>query len=122
MNFPKCRFCNTKLNQIFVDLGKSPLSNSFLTQEMINKTEPSYPLRTFVCSQCLLVQLEEFESAERIFMDYVYFSSYSDSWLKHAQNYVEMITKRFGFNKESKIVEIASNDGYLLQFFMRKEI
>src|SRR5574337_236184 len=117
MNSFKCRFCNAYLNQIFVDLGKSPLANSYLTQEMINKTEPFYPLCTFVCNQCLLVQLEEFESAKNIFSDYAYFSSYSDSWLRHASDYVRMVTERFGFNKESEIIEIASNDGYLLQYF-----
>lgn len=122
MNFSKCRFCNTNLDQIFVDLGRSPLANSFLSKEMLNKDEPFYPLRTFVCKQCFLVQLEEFESAENIFSDYAYFSSYSDSWLKHARLYVEMITKRFEFDKKSKVIEIASNDGYLLQFFKKKDI
>ena len=117
-----CRFCNAELKQVFVDLGMSPLANSFLSLDMLGKKENLYPLRVFVCNHCLLVQLEEFESAENIFTNYAYFSSYSDTWLTHAENYVNMIISRFNFNSKNQIVEIASNDGYLLQFFKKKGI
>lgn len=117
-----CKFCSSSLDVIFVDLGMSPLANSFLNQEMLNKKEPFYPLRAYICSKCFLVQLEEFERPENIFTNYVYFSSFSESWLKHAEKYVDLVTTRFGFNHNSQVVEIASNDGYLLQFFKRKNI
>lgn len=118
----RCRFCSTPLEQTFVDLGMSPLANSYLKREQLQKMEPFYPLHTFVCTKCFLVQLPEFESPEHIFSDYAYFSSYSDSWLKHAKNYTRMMIHRFGFNKSNHIVEIASNDGYLLQYFKEQEI
>jgi hypothetical protein len=117
-----CRFCQTKLNKTFVDLGMSPLCESFLTYEQLNHMEPFYPLHAFVCEECFLVQLEEFVSPEEIFSEYAYFSSYSDSWLKHAEDYVEMISKRLSLDRESHVVEVASNDGYLLQYFLDKEI
>ncbi|CAN1209688.1 Bifunctional 3-demethylubiquinone-9 3-methyltransferase/ 2-octaprenyl-6-hydroxy phenol methylase [Tumidithrix helvetica PCC 7403] len=117
-----CRFCKTCLKHTFVDLGMSPLSNAYLKGEKLNSAEKFYPLHAYVCEQCLLVQLEEFESPDRIFSDYAYFSSYSDSWLRHAQQYTELMLERFGFNQASQIVEIASNDGYLLQFFQAKGI
>lgn len=117
-----CRFCSAPLRKIFVDLGFSPLSNSFLKAEMLKEKEPVYPLCVYVCENCFLVQLPEFESPENIFKNYVYFSSFSETWLKHAENYCDMITKSFRFNKESLVVEIASNDGYLLQFFKKKGI
>lgn len=117
-----CKFCSSPLDVIFVDLGMSPLANSFLNQEMLNKKEPFYPLRVYICSKCFLVQLEEFERPENIFTNYAYFSSFSESWLKHAEKYVDLVTTRFGFNHNSQVVEIASNDGYLLQFFKRKNI
>jgi hypothetical protein len=117
-----CRFCQAKLNQTLVNLGMSPLCESYLASEQLNSMEPFYPLHVYVCEECFLVQLDEFVSPEDIFSEYAYFSSYSDSWLKHAEDYVEMITKRLSLNEESHVVEIASNDGYLLQYFLDKRI
>ena len=117
-----CRFCNKVLTNIFADLGTSPLSNAFLTKEMLSNLEKIYPLCAYVCDNCFLVQIPEFEKPENIFEDYLYFSSYSSTWLHHAENYVNLITTRFGFNKNSQIIEIASNDGYLLQYFKKKNI
>jgi len=117
-----CRFCDESLKHIFLDLGKSPLSNAFLKKEMVNQSEQFYPLCVYVCEKCLLVQLPEFENPQNIFSDYVYFSSFSETWLKHAENYVNMMLDRFGFEKNNLVVEIASNDGYLLQFFKKKGI
>ncbi len=117
-----CRFCQTKLNRTFVDLGMSPLCESYLTYEQLNHMEPFYPLHVFVCDECFLVQLDEFVSPEEIFSEYAYFSSYSDSWLKHAEEYVNMITSRLNLDKDSFVVEVASNDGYLLQYFKEKGI
>lgn len=113
----KCRFCGSELQQTFVDLGMSPLSNAYVKQEDLVNCEKFYPLKTYVCSECFLVQLEEFESPEAIFSDYAYFSSYSESWLDHAKEYTQMMQRRFFLKRESQIVEIASNDGYLLQYF-----
>jgi SAM-dependent methyltransferase len=107
---------------VFVDLGMSPLANSYLTPRQANKMEPFYPLRAFVCSSCFLVQLEEFETPDRIFSDYAYFSSYSTSWLEHSQRYVEQMVDRFGFDHRSLVVELASNDGYLLQYFRDRDV
>ena len=118
----KCRFCQTHLTQTFVDLGMSPLANSYLKPESISLAEKFYPLHAFVCSNCYLVQLEEFESPEHIFSDYAYFSSFSDSWLKHCQDYSEKVIKQFNLSQNSKVVEIASNDGYLLKYFHNKDI
>ena len=117
-----CRYCEAELTQNFIDLGMSPLSNSYLNVKQINKKEPFYPLHVFVCSNCLLVQLEEFESPQSIFTNYAYFSSYSKTWLEHAQEYVNMMITRFGFDEKSQVIEIASNDGYLLQYFKEKNI
>ena len=117
-----CRFCQTQLHHTFVDLGMSPLSNAFLNPEQLNKNEPFFPLHAYVCEQCFLVQLEEFERPEEIFSDYAYFSSYSESWLDHARQYTEMMIERFSFNSSHLIIEIASNDGYLLQYFKEKNI
>ena len=122
MNNLRCRYCNNILKYTFVDLGMSPLANSYLEEKDLKKIESFYPLKAYVCEKCFLVQLPEIQSAEHIFSDYAYLSSYSDSWLRHAQDYVEMVVDRFGFNTESQIIEIASNDGYLLQFFKEKEI
>jgi 2-polyprenyl-3-methyl-5-hydroxy-6-metoxy-1,4-benzoquinol methylase len=119
---PRCRFCSTELRHTFVDLGMSPLSNSYLTSEQVNRMEAFYPLHARVCERCFLVQVEEFESPEEIFSEYAYFSSFSESWLRHAREYTEQMTKRFGLNGESMVVEIASNDGYLLQYFAAKRI
>jgi SAM-dependent methyltransferase len=117
-----CLFCGTGLNHTFVDLGMSPPCESYRKPEQQNEMEPFYPLHVYVCEQCFLVQLPEYISPENIFSDYAYFSSYSDSWLQHAKNYVEMITNRFQLNQHSQVVEIASNDGYLLQYFVAKSI
>jgi 2-polyprenyl-3-methyl-5-hydroxy-6-metoxy-1,4-benzoquinol methylase len=118
----KCRFCKAGLQHTFVDLGMSPLSNSYLKLDQLNQAEKFYPLHTYVCEQCLLVQLEEFESPDHIFSDYAYFSSYSDSWLEHAKKYTDLMIDRFSLNKSGLVIEIASNDGYLLQFFQEQNI
>ncbi len=112
-----CRFCNTMLKHTFVDLGMSPLCQTHITQEQLNSMEPFYPLRTYVCDHCYLVQLDEFVAPGDIFSEYAYFSSYSDSWVAHAKRYTELVTTRFGLNSSSRVIEIASNDGYLLQHF-----
>lgn len=117
-----CRFCEECLEHTFIDLGMSPLANSYLGTDKQNRMEPFYPLHVYVCGRCLLVQLEEFEKASDIFSDYAYFSSYSDSWLQHAQRYVEMITARCALGPHSQVIEIASNDGYLLQYFQEKHV
>ena len=121
MKLRKCRFCNSDLNKIFIDLEESPLANSYLKGSDFDN-EKNYPLCTFLCENCFLVQLEEIETPENIFSKYAYFSSFSTSWLKHAKNYVEMIIPRLSLNEKSLVVEIASNDGYLLQNFIEKSI
>jgi len=118
-----CRFCNNPLTHEFIDLVNAPPSNSFLTQEQLTEPEIFYPLRLFVCDQCFLVQIDEYKKSDEIFnQDYAYFSSYSKTWLDHANRYVEMIIDRFGYDGRSQIMEIASNDGYLLQYFQAKQI
>jgi len=119
---PHCRFCQTPLRHTFVDLGMSPLCESYLPADHLNAMEPFYPLHVKVCEECYLVQLEEYVSPEHIFTEYAYFSSYSDTWLKHSSNYVEMISRRLGLGSRSLAVELASNDGYLLQYFVEKGI
>jgi C-methyltransferase C-terminal domain/Putative zinc binding domain/Methyltransferase domain len=119
---PCCRFCHAPLQQTFVDLGMSPLCESYVSAEQLNQMEPFYPLHVRVCGHCFLVQLEEYVSPERIFTDYAYFSSYSETWLEHAKNYAEQMAGRFRLNASSLVVEIASNDGYLLQYFVSKQI
>ena len=119
---PVCRSCGSELNHVFADLGSSPLANSNLRQEDLTKAEPFYPLTVFACSDCFLVQLPESASPEEIFSDYVYFSSTSESWLRHAKAYVESITERLGLGSSSQVVELASNDGYLLQYFVERGI
>ena len=115
----ECRFCHTPLRDTFADLGLAPLSNAYVRAERRNQGEMFYPLHAWVCPQCKLVQLEEFERAADIFNDtYAYFSSYSTSWLEHAHRYSEAVTARFGLDQSSQVVEIASNDGYLLQNFV----
>lgn len=118
----RCRSCGFPLKETFVDLGMHPLSNAYIKPERLNRMEAFYPLHAFVCGKCFLVQIEEFESPEAIFSDYAYFSSYSDIWLKHCENYVEAMTGCFGLNNSSKVIEIASNDGYLLQYFKKRNI
>lgn len=117
-----CRSCGAGLERTFVDLGMSPLANSYIKPEQTNRMEPFYPLHVYVCEKCLLVQLEQFSTPQDIFSDYAYFSSFSDSWLAHAQTYVDMIVDRFRFNQNSRVVEIASNDGYLLKNFVSRGI
>lgn len=118
----RCRFCRTPLEHTFVDLGVSPLSNSYLEPEDLNAMEPFYPLHVYVCAECFLVQLEEMSTPQNIFSDYAYFSSFSESWLAHAKGFAEMAVKRFNLDESSRVVEIGSNDGYLLRFFMEKKI
>lgn len=118
----ECRFCRNLLKHTFVDLGMSPLSNAYLKLDTINKAEKFYPLHAYVCDNCFLVQLEEFETPDHIFSDYAYFSSYSATWLRHAENYTELMIKRFDLNANSQVIEIASNDGYLLQYFQKQNI
>jgi len=118
----QCRFCDTPLNHTFVDLGLSPLCESFVPADRVNDGEMFYPLHVFVCENCYLVQLDEFVPPEDIFTEYAYFSSYADSWLEHARAYVESITERLGLDASSQVVELASNDGYLLQYFVEKDI
>jgi SAM-dependent methyltransferase len=118
-----CRFCGAGLVHTFADLGMTPISNAFLKADQLNRMEPFYPLHAYVCGGCFLVQLEEFESPQKIFGDnYAYFSSYSDSWLDHARRYTEQMIGRFGFGPKSQVIEIASNDGYLLQYFKQKGV
>ena len=112
-----CRFCHAPLEQLFADLGMSPLSNAYLTREQLARMERFYPLAAYVCARCFLVQLPEYESPEAIFGDYAYFSSYSESWLAHAKAYCEAMRARLGLDERSLVIEIASNDGYLLQYF-----
>ncbi len=117
-----CRFCGQTLDTTFVDLGMSPLCETYPSAEELHHGEMFYPLHVFVCEKCLLVQLEDFESPEKIFSDYPYFSSYSDSWLKHCENYTAKMIEGFGLGKDSFIVEVASNDGYLLQYFVQRGV
>ena len=118
-----CRFCQTPLSDVFIDLGNAPASNSFLTESQADEPELFLPLKVLVCPSCFLVQTADYKKPDTIFDDtYVYFSSYSKSWLAHAQRYVEAMTARFGLNASSRVVEVASNDGYLLQYFLGKGI
>ena len=118
----KCRFCNTNLNHLFVSLGSSPLSNSYITEENLQRMESVFPLNVYVCENCFLVQAEEVESPENIFTNYDYFSSYSGTWLKHSSLYVDTMIERFATGAQSQVVEIGSNDGYLLQYFVGKGV
>ncbi len=117
-----CRYCGAELRRTFADLGMSPLCETYPSREELNRGEVYYPLHVYVCERCFLVQLEEYESPESIFSDYPYFSSYSDSWLKHAENYCGKMITRLGLTQQSFVVEVASNDGYLLQYFVRDRI
>lgn len=118
----RCRFCDAPLSRVFVDLGMSPLCESFLSPEQLDRPETFYPLRVYVCDRCLLVQLPQYVSAADIFSEYAYFSSYSDSWLRHARRFSERMIERFGLTADRQVIEIASNDGYLLQNFVRRGI
>jgi SAM-dependent methyltransferase len=117
-----CRFCGAGARRTFVDLGMSPLCETYPSAEDLNRGEVFYPLHVYVCEQCFLVQLDEYESVENIFSDYPYFSSYSDSWLKHADNYCAKMMTKLGLTDKSFAVEIASNDGYLLQYFVQRNV
>lgn len=118
-----CRFCNTDLQHVFIDLFNSPASNSFLKKEELNEPEVFFPLKVYTCHNCFLVQVDEYKKSDAIFDNtYVYFSSYSTSWLAHAKAYTEQMISRFALGKESPVIEIASNDGYLLQYFQEKGI
>ena len=118
-----CRFCKEELKNVFIDLINSPASNSFLTKEELNEPETFYPLKVYTCANCFLVQVDEYKKSDAIFdSNYAYFSSYSTSWLAHAKQYTDMMTERFGYNEDSLIIEVASNDGYLLQYFKEKNI
>lgn len=117
MNEKRCRFCAAPLEHTFVDLGMSPLSNAYLAAHQLARMEPFYPLHAYVCAECFLVQLEEYESPQKIFSNYAYFSSYSSSWLDHCRRYVDLMVERFKLGSEQQVIEIASNDGYLLQYF-----
>jgi hypothetical protein len=118
----KCRFCGEPLRFTLVDLGMSPLCESFLAPEQVNQMEPFYPLHVYVCENCYLAQLEEYVSPEHIFTEYAYFSSYAVTWLQHAERYTELMIERFKLNDKSFVVEVASNDGYLLQYFVQRNI
>lgn len=117
-----CRFCDNQLSDIFADLGNTPLANSFLTLDMLDKKEISFPLKSLVCQKCFLVQVDEFEKPQNIFNDYAYFSSYSTSWLDHVKDFAEQMINRFSLSKNDQVIEIASNDGYLLKNFKNHEI
>ncbi len=122
MSVAECRFCGNPLKNTFVDLGVSPLANSYLKEEQLLQMEPFYPLQAYVCEKCYLVQLPVFQSSAEIFSDYAYFSSFAETLLKHSKEYAGLIIDRFGFTPNSLVVEIASNDGYLLQYFKGKGI
>lgn len=117
-----CRFCRHPLHETFIDLGTSPLSNSYLSQEDLQEKEIFHLLHAKICRECFLVQLPELESPEKIFSNYAYFSSYSDSWLKHSEDYTKNMIQRFSINNHWSVIEIASNDGYLLQYFKERHI
>jgi 2-polyprenyl-3-methyl-5-hydroxy-6-metoxy-1,4-benzoquinol methylase len=119
---PSCRFCGAALRSTFVDLGMSPLCESYLSREQLNQMEPFYPLHVYVCGECFLVQLEAYVSAEHIFSEYAYFSSYSVSWVEHARVYTEQMIERLRLGGGSHVVELASNDGYLLQHFVARGV
>jgi SAM-dependent methyltransferase len=116
----RCRFCGAALRLTFVDLGMSPLCETYPAGADLKRGETYYPLHVYVCEECWLVQLEEYASPDKIFSEYAYFSSYSDSWLKHCEEYCQAMRSRFGLGPQSFVVEVASNDGYLLQYFIKQ--
>lgn len=122
MRQPACRFCRTPLHHLFVDLGVTPLCESYVSAEHYNEAEPFYPLRAYVCDSCYLVQIEALVSPESIFSEYAYFSSYADTWVQHAKRYADLAVERFELDAQSFVVEVGSNDGYLLQHFVTKGI
>ena len=117
-----CRFCKSRLDDTMIDLGMSPLANSYISKENEDMGQMTYPLHVRVCKQCFLVQLDEFESPRDIFEDYAYFSSYSQGWLAHAKKYTEHMMEHYGIGADTRVIEIASNDGYLLQYFKEKGV
>ena len=117
-----CRFCDAGLQRTFVDLGLSPLCETYPSAADLNRGETYYPLHVLVCEKCWLVQLDEYETPEKIFSEYPYFSSFSDSWLKHCDDYCAAMKTRFGLGSHSFVVEVASNDGYLLQYFLKRDV
>src|SRR6266403_1544874 len=121
-NLGTCRFCGAGLRHTFVDLGMSPPCEAILERAQLNQMEAFYPLHVFVCDQCFLVQLQEYVAPEDIFTEYAYFSSYSDSWLAHAKTYTKLMIERFELNAKGQVVEVGSNDGYLLQYFVEAGI
>lgn len=122
MSFPKCRLCSAELTRTFVDLGMSPPCESYLTAAQLDQAETFYPLHVRICDECLLVQLPAYIEAEDIFSHYAYFSSFSDSWIAHARSFVDVAAERLGLTHESFVIEVASNDGYLLQHVIAKRI
>jgi hypothetical protein len=122
MNTHSCRFCGAKLEHTVVDLGMSPLCESFLPEAQLDAAEVFYPLRVQVCRECFLVQLAQYVAPEHIFSEYAYFSSFSNAWLDHAKSYVEMISQRERLGSNSLVIELASNDGYLLKNFVERDI
>ncbi|HUZ64450.1 MAG TPA: class I SAM-dependent methyltransferase [Acetobacteraceae bacterium] len=122
MTAARCRFCQAPLHETFADLGLTPLANSFVSVDRARTMEPFYPLHAYVCSACRLVQLEEFETPQHIFGDYIYFSSYSESWLRHAEAYAAKMMQLLGLGAGAMVVEVASNDGYLLQYFKQRGV
>jgi SAM-dependent methyltransferase len=122
MTAPACRLCAAPLARTFVDLGEMPLANAFLRPEQLARPEPRYPLHARVCERCLLVQVDAVVGREEIFEDYAYFSSYSSSWVEHARRFAQAATQRFALNDKSLVVEVASNDGYLLKHFVAQGI
>jgi hypothetical protein len=122
MTEARCRFCGSSDLPTFLDLGMSPLCESYVAARDLDRMEPFYPLHVEVCERCFLVQLRQYVTAEEIFTEYAYFSSYSRSWLQHARGYAEMAIARFGLGPASRVVEVASNDGYLLQHFREKGV
>jgi SAM-dependent methyltransferase len=119
---PACRLCDAPLRHTFVDLGMSPLCETFLAADELDRMEPFYPLHVLICAECLLVQLQAYVDASEIFREYAYFSSYSTSWVEHARAYADTMTERLGLGTDSLVVELASNDGYLLQHFVARGI
>lgn len=117
-----CRFCGSALEHVFADLGETPLANSFLNRDQLQEDQSRFPLKTYVCASCLLVQLPEFQSPEEIFSDYAYFSSFADAWLDHVARYAADMTERFDLGPNDRVVEIASNDGHLLRGFVERGV
>ena len=122
MHKPRCRSCSAELKHAMCDLGMSPFANSYVRFEDSENADEMYPLKVWVCDECLLAQLEEFQTPEEIFGNYPYFSSVSTSWVEHARRYAHMMIERFGLDSSSQVIEIASNDGYLLQHFKARGI